>query len=133
MDSNNVWIIGRLGRDPQIRVTSKGTAVASFPMASGREWNGKTITDWNNVVAWGRIAEAAGNLLKKGSEVIIHGRIGTRKYTAKDGSDRYITEVTAEFIGKSIVPPASGSGLSNFDQFGTAEPETGNTSEQIPF
>lgn len=136
MDSNNVWIIGRLGRDPQIRVTSKGTAVTSFSMASGREWNGKTMTDWNNVVAWGRLAEAAGNLLKKGSEVIIHGRIGTRKYTAKDGSDRYITEVTADFIGKSIVPPASGSGLSTFGQFGTPEPETGarsDTSEQIPF
>lgn len=136
MDSNNVWIIGRLGRDPQIRVTSKGTAVASFSMASGREWNGKTLTDWNNVVAWGRLAEAAGNLLKKGSEVIIHGRIGTRKYTAKDGSDRYITEVTADFIGKSIVPPASGSGLSTFGQFGTPEPDTGarsDTSEQIPF
>ena len=131
MDSNNVWIIGRLGRDPQIRATSKGTAGASFSMASGREWNGKTLTDWNNVVAWGRLAEAAGNLLKKGSEVIIHGRIGTRKYTAKDGSDRYIAEVTADFIGKSIVPPASGSGLSSFEQFGTAEPET--TSEQIPF
>lgn len=133
MDSNNVWIIGRLGRDPQIRVTSKGTAVASFSMASGREWNGKTLTDWNNVVAWGRLAEVAGNLLKKGSEVIIHGRIGTRKYTAKDGSDRYIAEVTADFIGKSIVPPVGKGGDGNFEQFGKVEPEDGTAAEQIPF
>lgn len=133
MTTNNVLLRGMLGRDPKIRTTSKGTAVASFSVACDRMYNDKKLTDWINVVAWGKLAEAAGNLLKNGSEVIIHGRIGTRKYTAKDGSDRYITEVTAEFIGKSIVPPASGSGLSTFGQFGTPEPDTGNTSEQIPF
>lgn len=130
--------IGRLGRDPQIRTTSKGTAVASFSIAVNRAYTTphgekKKLTDWINVVAWGKLAEAMGNLVRKGDEVLVQGRMGTRKYTAKDGSDRYITEVTAEFIGKSIVPPASGSGLSNFEQFGTAEPETETTSEQIPF
>lgn len=124
---------GRLGSDPQIRTTSKGTTVATFRMASERGYGGKKSTQWHTVVAWGKIAEAVGNLVRKGDEVLVQGWIGTRKYTAKDGSDRYITEVTAEFIGKSIVPPASGSGLSSFEQFGTAEPETGNTSEPIPF
>ena len=124
---------GRLGSDPQIRTTSKGTTVATFRMASEMEYGGKKSTQWHTVVAWGKIAEAVGNLVRKGNEVLVQGWIGTRKYTAKDGSDRYITEVTADFIGKSIVPPESGSGLSNFEQFGTAEPDTGNTSEQIPF
>ena len=128
---NQVICRGRLGRDPQIRTTSKGPAVASFSVACDRMYNDKKLTDWINVVAWGKLAEAMGNLVRKGDEVLVQGRMGTRKYTAKDGSDRYITEVTAEFIGKSIVPPASGSGLSSFEQFGTAEPET--TSEQIPF
>lgn len=130
---NQVICRGRLGRDPQIRATSKGTSVANFSVACDREYNGQKLTDWINVVAWGKLAEAVGNLVCKGDEVLVQGRMGTRKYTAKDGSDRYITEVTAEFVGKSIVPPASGSGLSTFGQFGTAEPETGNTSEQIPF
>lgn len=130
---NQVICRGRLGRDPQIRTTSTGTAVASFSVACDRTYRDKKLTDWINIVAWGKLAEAVGNLVRKGDEVLVQGRMGTRKYTAKDGSDRYITEVTAEFIGKSIVPPASGSGLSSFEQFGTAEPETGNTSEQIPF
>lgn len=130
---NQVICRGRLGRDPQIRATSKGTSVANFSVACDREYNGQKLTDWINVVAWGRIAEAAGNLLKKGSEVIIHGRIGTRKYTAKDGSDRYIAEVTADFIGKSIVPPVGKGGDGNFEQFGKVEPEDGTAAEQIPF
>lgn len=136
MTTNNVLLRGRLGRDPQIRTTSKGTTVATFRMASEREYGGKKSTQWHTVVAWGKIAEAVGNLIRKGDEVLVQGWIGTSKYTAKDGSDRYITEVTADFIGKSIVPPASGSGLSTFGQFGTPEPETGarsDTSEQIPF
>lgn len=136
MTTNNVLLRGRLGRDPQIRTTSKGTAVASFSVACDRMYNDKKLTDWINVVSWGKMAEAVGNLVRKGDEVLVQGRMGTRKYTAKDGSDRYITEVTAEFIGKSIVPQASGSGLSTFGQFGTPEPETGarsDTSEQIPF
>lgn len=130
---NQVICRGRLGRDPQIRTTSKGTAVTSYSVACDRMYNDNKLTDWINVIAWGKLAEAVGNLVRKGDEVLVQGRMGTRKYTAKDGSDRYITEVTAEFIGKSIVPPASGSGLSSFEQFGTAEPETETTSEQIPF
>lgn len=130
---NQVICRGRLGRDPQIRATSKGTSVANFSVACDREYNDKKLTDWINVVAWGKMAEAVGNLVRKGDEVLVQGRMGTRKYTAKDGSARYITEVTAEFIGKSIVPPASGSGLSTFVQFGTAEPEDGTAAEQIPF
>lgn len=135
---NQEICIGRLGRDPQIRTTKTGRAVASFSIAVNRAYTTpqgekKELTDWINVVAWGKLAEAVGNLVRKGDEVLVKGRIGTRKYTAKDGSDRYITEVTAEFIGKSIVPPASGSCLSSFGQFGTAEPDTETTSEQIPF
>ena len=124
---------GRLGSDPQIRTTSKGTTVATFRMASERDYGGKKSTQWHTVVAWGKIAEAVGNLVRKGDEVLVQGWIGTRKYTAKDGSDRYIAEVTADFVGKSIVPPIGKGGDGNFEQFGKVEPEDGTAAEQIPF
>ena len=60
---NQVICRGRLGRDPQIRATSKGTSVANFSVACDREYNGQKLTDWINVVAWGRTAEAVGNFL----------------------------------------------------------------------
>ncbi|SDA45414.1 single-strand DNA-binding protein [Dialister histaminiformans] len=139
---NQVICRGRLGRDPQIRATSKGTSVANFSVACDREYNGQKLTDWINVVAWGRTAEAVGNFLKQGDDVFVSGRLGTRKYTAKDGQIRYITEVTADFIGKSIIPAARVSDLNSFMQFGTvsqeetpAQPEVTNTvaNEPIPF
>ncbi|PWL47754.1 MAG: single-stranded DNA-binding protein [Veillonellaceae bacterium] len=133
---NSVQVLGNLTRDPQIRATKTGRAVASFSVACDRMYNDKKLTDWINVVAWGKLAEAVGNLVRKGDEVLVQGRMGTRKYTAKDGTDRYITEVTADFIGKSIVPPAnkgSSEQFGNFEQFGKVEPEDGAAAEQIPF
>ena len=139
---NSVQVLGNLTRDPQIRVTKTGRAVASFSVAVNRSYTtpqGETreLTDFINVVAWGGLAEAVGNQLKKGTRVFVEGRYSTRNYEAQDGSRRYATEVVANLIAIPLQTKNTGNNISqakgDFSQFGTAEPETGNTSEQIPF
>lgn len=136
---NSVQVLGNLTRDPQIRVTKTGRTVASFSVAVNRSYTtpqGETreLTDFINVVAWGGLAEAVGNQLKKGTRVFVEGRYSTRNYEAQDGSRRYATEVAANLIAIPLQTKNTGNNLSqtkgDFSQFGTAEPE-GN--EQIPF
>ncbi len=110
---NSVQIIGNLPRDPAIRSTKAGRAVASFTVAVSRQYTTpqgeqKEITDWINVVAWGNLAEAVGNQLRKGSRVFVEGRYTTRSYDGSDGQKRWITEVTANFIGASLEIQAQG-------------------------
>ena len=142
---NQVTCKGRLGRDPQIRVTKTGRTVASFSVAVNRSYTtpqGETreLTDFINVVAWGGLAEAVGNQLKKGTRVFVEGRYSTRNYEAQDGSRRYATEVAANLIAIPLQTKNTGNNISqakgDFSQFGTMEPDTGarsDTSEQIPF
>ena len=97
---NSVQILGNLGRDPIIRATKTGRSVASFSLAVSRNYTTpqgeqRELTDWINVVAWGPLAEAVGNQLKKGSRVFVEGRISSRSYDAQDGTKRYVTEVVA--------------------------------------
>ena len=101
MNVNKVLLVGRLTRDPEIRTTATGQNVASLSLATNRFWKDKSgqrqdKTTFHNVILWGRLAEIAGQYLVKGQEAYIEGRIETRKYTAKDGSDRYVTEIIAE-------------------------------------
>ncbi|WP_298268897.1 single-stranded DNA-binding protein [Geobacter sp.] len=98
---NKVMLIGNLGKDPEVRYTPAGTAVASFSLATSErfknkngEWEEKT--EWHNVVLWGRQAEVAGEYLSKGKTVYIEGRLQTRKWQDKDGRDRWTTEVVGE-------------------------------------
>ena len=110
---NSVQIVGNLTRDPQIRATKTGRPVASFSVAVNRSYVSQTgeqkeITDYINVVAWGAIAEAVGNQLKKGSRVFVEGRYTTRSYETPDGQKRYVTEVTANLVAL----PLGGSGHS---------------------
>lgn len=142
---NSVQIVGNLTRDPQIRATKTGRPVASFSVAVNRSYVSQTgeqkeITDYINVVAWGAIAEAVGNQLKKGTRVFVEGRYTTRSYETPDGQKRYVTEVTANLVAL----PLGGSGHSagsaaedhagasqtkgNFTQFGAPR-----TDEDIPF
>lgn len=100
---NSVQVMGNLTRDPQIRVTKTGRAVASFSIAVNRTYTTmqgerKELTDYVNVVAWGGLAESVGNQLKKGNRVFVEGRYSTRSYEANDGSRRYVTEVNANII-----------------------------------
>ena len=131
---NSVQVLGNLTRDPQIRVTKTGRTVASFSVAVNRSYTtpqGETreLTDFINVVAWGGLAEAVGNQLKKGTRVFVEGRYSTRNYEAQDGSRRYVTEVVANMIARPLDTRQEAQ-HADFSQFGTAEPE-GN--EQIPF
>ena len=98
---NKVMLIGNLGKDPEVRYTPAGTAVASFSLATSEKFKNKSgeweeRTEWHNVVLWGRQAEVAGEYLAKGKTVYIEGRLQTRKWQDKDGRDRWTTEVVGE-------------------------------------
>ena len=107
MSLNKVLLLGRLGKDPEIRYTSQQNAVATFSLATSERrkdasgnWN--EVTEWHNVVVFGKQAENCSKYLKKGREAFIEGRIQTRKWQDKEGKDRYTTEVVAnavQFVG----------------------------------
>jgi single-strand DNA-binding protein len=97
-----VIICGNIGRDPEIKYTANGTAVCSLSVATSRSWKDKNSgerqeeTEWHRVVAYDRLAEILGEYTKKGSKVLIDGRLKTRKWEDKDGIERYTTEIVAE-------------------------------------
>jgi single-strand DNA-binding protein len=100
---NKVLIIGNLGRDPEVRFTSNGKAVAKFPVATSERWtdqdgNKQERTEWHNVVVWGKQAETCGQYLSKGRQVFVEGSVRTRQYDDKDGNKRYITEIVARDV-----------------------------------
>jgi single-strand DNA-binding protein len=98
---NKVILIGNLGRDPETRYTTDGSAVTNLNLATSETWKDKSgekqeRTEWHRVVLFGRQAEVAGEYLKKGRSVYIEGRLQTRKYTDKDGVEKYSTEIVAD-------------------------------------
>jgi single-strand DNA-binding protein len=111
---NKVILIGNLGRDPEVRYTSNGTAVANFTMATTDRWNDpsgekKERTEWHRIVVWGRQAETAGEYLRKGRQVYVEGSLQTREWTDRDGNKRYTTEVRArsfQMLGRPEDRPA---------------------------
>ena len=97
---NKVMLIGNLGRDPEVRYTASGQAVASFNLATTEKFKNRNggweeRTEWHRVTSWGRLAEIAGEYLSKGKTVYIEGRLQTREYE-KDGIKRYATEIVGE-------------------------------------
>lgn len=98
---NQATISGRLARDPEIKYTGTGKAVANFTVAvnRGKQIEGaKEVADFIPVVAWSKLAEFVGNTLSKGNEVLVSGRIQTRTWETQDGQKRYVTEIVAEII-----------------------------------
>lgn len=100
---NKVQLIGRLGKDPEMRYTPAGYVVATFSIATNESYKDKdgkttTTTDWHNIVAWEKPAEICGQYLHKGSLAYIEGKIKTRSYDDKSGGKRYITEIIANTI-----------------------------------
>lgn len=99
---NKVILIGNLGRDPEVRYQPSGSAVCNVSIATTRNWKDKTSgeraeeTEWHRVVFFDRLAEIAGEYLRKGRPVYIEGRLKTRKWQDKDGKDNYTTEIVAE-------------------------------------
>ena len=98
MSVNKVILLGRIGRDPDVRYMPNGEAVANFSIATSESWKDKngervTKTEWHNVTLYRKLAEIAGQYLKKGSQVYIEGKIQSRKYTGKDGIERTAYEI----------------------------------------
>ena len=99
---NKVTLIGNLGRDPEVRYAPSGSAICNVAIATSRSWKDKTSgerqeeTEWHRVVFYDRLAEIAGEYLKKGKSVYIEGRLKTRKWTDKDGVEKYTTEIIAQ-------------------------------------
>ena len=123
---NKVILLGNLGRDPELRYTQGGQAVANFTLATSENWNDKNgerveRTEWHRVVVWGRVAELCSQYLSKGRSVYLEGRIQTREWEDKEGQKRYTTEVnaqTVQFLGNNRT---EGSGTSHG---GNAQPES---------
>jgi single-strand DNA-binding protein len=109
MSVNKVILVGNLGKDPELRYTPAGTAVATFSLATSERFKGKDgqmqdKTEWHNIVVWSKLAEICGKYLHKGKQVYIEGRIQTRSYDDRDGNKRYMTEIVAEqmrMLGRS--------------------------------
>jgi single-strand DNA-binding protein len=100
---NKVMIIGNLGRDPEMRFTANGQAVANFSVACNRRYTTRDgeqrdETEWVRVVCWGRQAEVAGQYLQRGSQVYVEGRLQTRSWEDQQGQTRYMTEVVANMF-----------------------------------
>jgi len=116
---NKVILIGNLGRDPETRYMPNGEAVTNVTLATTETWKDRTSgdrqekTEWHRVTFYRRLAEIAGEYLKKGSQVYVEGRLETRKWTDKEGKDRYTTEIIATEM--KMLGSRSGAGAPNYD------------------
>lgn len=149
---NKVIIVGHLGRDPEVRYSPDGAAVCNISAATTSSWKDKSTgekreeTEWHRIVFYNRLAEIAGEYLKKGSQVYVEGRLKTRKWKDKEtGADRYSTEIVADSMqmlgGRSggVEAPASSSAAATQARAARPAPASapaGNfmpTDEDIPF
>jgi len=129
---NKVILIGNLGKDPEVRFTPGGQAVANFTIATNEVWFDKQSnqkqerTEWHRIVVWGKQAETCGEYLSKGRQVFIDGRIQTREWTDKEGRKQYTTEIVAQnvkFLGGGERGGArKGGGAPAGDDFGPPPP-----------
>ena len=143
---NKVILVGNLGKDPEVRFTPSGRAVAKFSIATTESWMDQESgrqerTEWHNIVVWGKQAESCGQYLAKGRQVFIEGAIRSRSYDDKEGNKRYITEIIAQRVqflgsggggsgrGTSVEGGAGAAAGGNFDEFGGGQiPE-----DDVPF
>lgn len=114
---NKVQLIGNITRDPELKYTGTGVAVCTFTIATNRNWTTDTgekkeEADFTRVVAWNKLAEICGQLLKKGRKVYVEGRLSTRSYQDKDGQTRYVTEVVISDMILLDSKGVSGEGVS---------------------
>lgn len=148
---NKVILIGNLGRDPEVRYTPSGVAVANITMATSEAWKDKTSgemqerTEWHRVVMYQRLAEIVGEYLRKGSKVYIEGRLQTRKWQDKTtGQDRYTTEIVADSMqmldskggagdGGSYERPANNNAAASNAAAANNAPPLDNFDDDIPF
>lgn len=119
---NRVILVGNLGQDPEVRIMPNGSAVANFSVATSESWKDKQTgeqkdrTEWHRVVVFGKLAEIAGEYVKKGTLIYIEGQLQTRKWQDQAGIDRYTTEVVINPIGGTLQILGSRSDDSNQQQ-----------------
>jgi len=139
---NRVMLIGRLGRDPEMRYTASGTPVTSFSLATDEFWkdqNGERQrrTEWHNIVVWSKLAETCNQYLTKGKLVYIEGRLQTREWDDRDGNKRKTTEIIASEMKmldrRQDAPPAENGGGEHKPAASEKPMEAGITDEDIPF
>ena len=129
---NSVQLLGNLARDPEVRYTQSGRAVATFTVAASNTYvdsatnETKEQTAFINCVAWGKLGEAVGNY-RKGNRLFVEGRIQTRSYEDSNGQKKYVTEVIAGFVGVSALNDTATE--SNFDNFA----DNNENNENVPF
>ncbi len=141
MSVNKVILIGNLGKDPEVRFTANGRAVARFPIATSDQWvdaegNRQERTEWHNIVVWGKQGETCGQYLAKGRQVFIEGSIRTRSFDDKTGNKRYVTEIVAQRVrflgggGGTRVAPETEADFSSESSLGGQTPPA---DDDIPF
>jgi single-strand DNA-binding protein len=131
-------LIGRLGRDPEIRHTTSGTPVATFSLATDERWTDadgsrQVRTEWHNIVAWRKLAEICGQFLKKGRLVYIEGRIQTRDWDDRDGNKRRTTEIIASNMQMLESRSSANGSLEPSQETEKGSMEIGITDDDIPF
>ena len=130
---NKVILMGNLGRDPEVRFMPNGDAVCNFSIATTDSWKDKAgerqeKTEWHNIVMYRRLAEIAGEYLKKGRPVYLEGRLQTRKWQTKEGQDRYTTEIIAD----SMQMLGGRDGAPTQDSQPSSQPEAKDEFDQTP-
>jgi single-strand DNA-binding protein len=123
---NKVILVGNLGRDPETRYLPSGDAVTNVAIATTEQWKDKSgekqeSTEWHRVAFFGRLAEIAGEYLKKGSQVYVEGRLQTRKWTDKEGQERFTTEIRADRMQMLGSRGGMGGGQGGGGDFGGGE------------
>jgi len=130
---NKVILVGHLGKDPEVRYMASGGAVCNVTVATSEAWKDKQTgeqkerTEWHNVVFYNRLAEIAGEYLRKGSQVYVEGRLQTRKWQDKSGNDRYTTEIIA-----SEMQMLGGRGGGGSSDFGGSSASAASRSQSAP-
>lgn len=130
---NKVIIVGNLGRDPETRYMPNGDAVTNIAVATTESWKDKNtgekkeLTEWHRITFYRKLAEIAGQYLKKGSQVYVEGRLQTRKWTDKDGVERYTTEIIADTMQMLGSRQGMGGGAPMDDDYGSAPAPRQNT------
>jgi single-strand DNA-binding protein len=125
---NKVIIVGNLGRDPETRYMPSGDAMTTIAVATTDTWKDKTTgekkeqTEWHRITFFGKLAEIAGQYLKKGSQVYIEGSLRTRKYTDKDGVEKYATDIKADTMQMLGSRQGMGGGGSMDEGYGNSAP-----------
>ncbi|MDH5633207.1 MAG: single-stranded DNA-binding protein [Gammaproteobacteria bacterium] len=142
---NKVILVGNLGKDPEVRYSAGGAAIANVSLATAESWKDRNTgekqerTEWHRVVFFGRLAEIAGEYLKKGAQIYVEGRLQTRKWQDQQGQDRYTTEIVANEMqmlggrsgaGDFSAPAGNGGGYS---EPASAPAAAGDFDDDIPF